>query len=449
MNVTAGEDNKRLKGNLLLWLDPVQQFLKLEAAGGIVLLLFTFLALSMANSPLSDTYHNLWHTPVTLGLGSFRYSDTLHHFINDGLMAVFFLLVGLEIKREVITGELSTWRKAVLPIAAATGGMVVPALTYMILNQSPDGTDGWAIPMATDIAFSLAVLNLLGKRVPVALKIFLLAYAIVDDMGAIVVIAVFFSASVSLKFLVAALLFVIILLMCNMLRVRNIWVYLVTGVVLWYFILNAGIHPTIAGVILAFAIPVGRRIKTTEFRPQMADLLHRFMPSRKGPGIILSGDQIQTLEMMENQIKLVKSPLQSLENRLHKWVAFGIMPLFAFANAGVTFEGNVLQYLLSPLAITIAVSLVAGKVLGITLFSFAAVKSRIASLSGETTWAQITGIGLLGGMGFTMSLFISNLSLAESGVLNAAKTGILAGSLVSGLFGFILLNITLKGSNNP
>jgi len=446
--MTGGENHMRPKGNLLQWLDPVQQFLKLEAAGGIVLLLFTFSALFMANTPLSETYHNVWHIPLDLGLGPFRYSDTLHHFINDGLMAVFFLLVGLEIKREVITGELSTWRKAVLPIAAATGGMVVPALTYSLLNNSPDATGGWAIPMATDIAFSLAVLNLIGKRVPVALKIFLLAYAIVDDMGAIVVIAVFFSASVSLNFIVAELPVVVVLLMCNMLRIRNIWVYLFMGLLLWYFILNAGIHPTLAGVILAFAIPVGRRIKTTEFRPQMAALLDRFRPSKKGPGIILSGDQIQTLEMMENQIKLVKSPLQSLENRLHKWVAFGIMPLFAFANAGVTFEGNIFHYFLSPLAITIALSLIAGKVVGITLFSFAAVKSGIASLAGETTWAQITGIGLLGGMGFTMSLFISNLSLAEPGILNAAKTGILAGSFISGILGFILLNITLKHSPN-
>lgn len=423
-------------------LRPFQEFARLEASGGIVLLLCTLLALAWANSPWAESYWHLWETEITVHAGGFEFSRPLHFWINDGLMVIFFLLVGLEIKREFLVGELSSPRKAALPIFAALGGMVTPALIYSALNQGKAGIHGWGIPMATDIAFSLGILALLGRRVPLGLKVFLAAFAIADDLGAVLVIAFFYTEGISWIHLLYGAAFSAALLLANWSGVRSILVYGLLGLGLWYSFLLSGVHATVAGVLLAMAIPARTRIDAEEFLRQGRALLEEFeAASRDGGNILTNEGQQSALHALEEACELVESPLQRLEEGLHSWVAFGIMPLFALANAGVSLGGEARESVLAnPVSLGVILGLVLGKQIGITLFSWLSVKLRLAALPGGVSWRHIYGAGWLGGIGFTMSLFITHLAFGSRPEhLEAAKTGILTGSVLAALGGTAVL----------
>lgn len=419
-------------------LHPLQEFLDEEASSGILLLLGTIIALVWANSPWVNGYHNLWHDKLTIGYGNLVLSKSLLLWINDGLMAIFFLVVGLEIKREVMTGELSSPKQALLPIVAAIGGMVCPALIYVFLNLGGPGSAGWGIPMATDIAFALGVLALLGKRVPVALKVFLTAFAIVDDIGAVLVIALFYSGEPVWSSLIVAAGFLLFLLLVNRLGVHHPLVYLLLGVGLWLAFLKSGIHATIAGVLLAMTVPGKARIDQQAFVRHSRDILDNFETASTGPSEVKEKQQA-ALQALEAAIKHAESPLQRMEHRLHPWVAFLIMPIFALANAGITFSSDFPAIVTQPVSIGVILGLVLGKQIGITTFVWLAVKSRLADLPRDVTWRQIYGVSWLGGIGFTMSIFIASLAFGDTPLLTAAKAGILAASLLAGTVGWLIL----------
>ena len=440
-------NDKVAKNVLETVLTPFQRFLKIEASGGILLMAFTLIALVWANSPWSESYHHFWETNLSLRFGDFSLSKSLHHWINDGLMAIFFFFVGLEIKREMIAGELSSAKQASLPIAAALGGMLLPALIFIFVNKNPETEGGWGIPMATDIAFSLGVLSLLGKRVPLSLKVFLVAFAIVDDIGAVIVIALFYSANINWMYLIIGIALFIVLLIMNKMDIRYIPAYMVAGWVIWYMFLNSGIHPTIAGMLIAFSIPLNRKIDVGTFRNSMDKNLEVFCPADCPNRITLSHEQLTSIDIMETELDRVQSPVQSLEHTLHHFVTFIVMPAFALANAGVIIESAGIMSVFSSLSGTIELSLVLGKVLGIFLFTWLSVKLGIGALPASVKWIHIAGLGLLGGMGFTMSLFIANLAFTNELLLNPAKIGILVGSLIAGIIGYIVLRMSLGNLN--
>ena len=376
-------------------------FFKLEAASGIVLLFAALIALFISNSELSILYFSTLERYLFIGINNFGLKLSVLHWINDALMAIFFFFVTLEIKREFLQGELSNIKQALLPIIAAVGGMVVPALIYVFINLGDGETlKGWAIPSATDIAFSLGVLSLLGKRVPLSLKVFLTALAIIDDLGAIVIIALFYSGDLSIKYLSLMLLAFIILLVINKFNVKKFLPYLIVGIFLWDFTHNSGIHATIAGVLLAMTIP--HRKKDKDF-----------------------------------------SLLIKVEHAISPYVAFGIMPIFAFANAGVSLEGLSFSSLLDKVPLGIVLGLFVGKQLGVFVFSFISIKLKIAQMPSNTSWYNFYGVGVLTGIGFTMSLFVGNLAFAESiQYMDGVKIGVLTGSLLSTLFGYFLILLT-------
>ncbi|HJV35581.1 Na+/H+ antiporter NhaA [Geomonas sp.] len=386
----------------------LQEFLRLESAGGLVLMGAALLAMLVANSPLERLYGVLLELPLEFRIGSFGIAKPLLLWINDGLMAIFFLLVGLELKREVVQGHLSTLRGASLPAFAALGGLLVPAAIYAACNWN-DATalKGWAIPSATDIAFALGVLSLLGDRVPPALKAFLLSIAIFDDLGAIVVIALFYTAKLSLTALTVALFLVAALFLLNRLGVTRPAAYLLLGIPLWVAVLKSGVHATLAGVAVAFCIPLG--------------------PTAAGAS---------------------DSPLDRLEHLLHPWVAFGILPIFAFVNAGVSFSGLSLADLLHPVPLGIVAGLLVGKQLGVMAACGAAVRLRLATLPEGVRWSQLYGTSLLCGIGFTMSLFVASLAFEEGGYANVGleRLGIVAGSLIAGATGYLALRFALGPS---
>lgn len=425
---------------------PFQRFFRIEASGGIVLLAFTVIALVWANSPWGDIYNKLWHYKFTIGVvGKFSISKDILHWVNDGLMAIFFFVVGLEIKRELVAGELSSVKKASLPIAAAIGGMVVPAAVYVIINTNPSTEGGWGIPMATDIAFSLGILSLLGKRVPVALKVFLVAFAIVDDLGAILIIAMFYSEQIFWNYLFIALGLVLVLVAFNRMNIKSIPPYMAIGWVIWYLFLKSGIHPTIAGVLIAFTIPMKRSIRLGRFKDTIQRNLDSFCASpTENSKLTLKHDQLAAIDNMEAEILRVQSPVQRLEHNMHKFVTYVVMPLFALTNAGVVLRSASIANVFSDLSGIIELSLVVGKMLGIFLFSWIAVKLGLASLPARVKWSHIISLGFLGGMGFTMSLFISNLAFSSEALLNPAKIGILTGSLIAGVIGYVSLYFTLQ-----
>lgn len=379
-------------------LSPFKQFAKIEASGGLLLFSCAVIALVWANSPFAGAYDALLHTYITVGIGEWELHESVLHWVNDGLMAVFFLLVGLEIKRELLTGELASPRRAALPIVAAVGGMLVPAGLYYAVNAGGAGAPGWGIPMATDIAFALAVVMALGRRVPLALKVFLTAIAIVDDLGAVLVIALFYTSEVSPQALMVAGSALFALFVVNRAGFRSFLPYGLLGLVLWVAVLKSGVHATVAGVLLAFTIPAR-------------------------PDLVPDG---------------IDSPLEKVEHALAPWVNYLIMPIFALANAGVTFAGGGSAGG-SAISLGIVLGLVLGKPIGITLFSWLAVRSRIADLPFGASWLQIVGIGALCGIGFTMSLFIAGLAFDDAGLLNAAKMGILGASVVATIGGTLLL----------
>ncbi len=427
---------------------PFQEFIRIEASGGILLMITTVIALVWANSPFAESYFHLWETHVTFGLGHWEFSGPIHLLINDGLMAIFFLVVGLEIKRELLVGELSTPRQAALPVAGAIGGMLLPALFYASLNTGTPGAPGWGIPMATDIAFAIGMLAILGKRVPLGLKVFLTALAIVDDIGAVLVIALYYTSHISGTALGAAAIVTILLISANLIGLRHYMVYSVLGFFLWVAFLQSGVHATIAGVLLAMIIPSSRRIDTRQFADRVRTMLERFTSSPgKEPDDgsrrrMLSEDQKAAVQALETASEQVQSPMQNIEHALHPWVMFLIMPLFALANAGVSFVGGGREAPAAPVAMGIFLGLVIGKPIGITLLSWIAVRSGFASIPKGATWTRFWGVGLLAGIGFTMSLFIAGLAFPSGEMLILAKEGILLASLVAGIAGYLLLRMT-------
>ena len=423
-----------------------QHFFRTETVGGSVLLLFAIAALVLANSPLADAYEHFWQIRVTVGIVEHPLSLTLHDWINDGLMAMFFLLVGLEIKRELIVGELASVNKAALPIACAIGGMIVPAAIYLLCNMTGFGARGWGIPVATDIAFALGALALIAPNAPVGARIFLVALAIIDDMGAVLVIAIFYSQTIAWSALAGAAVMVAILIGFNAVGVRRLWPYLLAGIVLWYFVHESGVHATVAGVALAFTIPMHTRINAVEFSRKARGLLNRFDRTESGDLLVLtSKGQQEALFALEHTSKAVTAPILRLEHALHNFSAFVVMPLFAFANAGVRIGGP-LQH--AEVAVGIVLGLVIGKPLGITAAAFGAVKSGIAELPRGVGWGSLLGYACLAGIGFTMSLFIAMLAFDETGPGNTAKSGILAGSVLAGIAGAIILRVATGFRND-
>jgi NhaA family Na+:H+ antiporter len=419
---------------------PFQAFIQAEAAGGIVLVLAAVVALIWANSPWGASYAALWHTPLSFGLGAWHLSKSLEAWISDGLMALFFFVVGLEIKREVLGGDLAEPRHAALPIAAALGGMLAPAGIYLALNAGQPGASGWGIPMATDIAFALGVLALLGKRVPLGLKVFLTALAIVDDVGAILVIAIFYNVGVQWAALAAGAGFLLALLVINRFGVRQPLIYALLGLGLWLAILLSGVHAAIAGVLVALTIPAQARLQRDEFLDTSQGLLQAFAeaPGTR-EGRFISEEQQSAVQELEQACERVETPLQRLERALHPWVAFGVVPLFALANAGVPLRADFLPALTHPVGLGVLLGLVLGKQLGITAFSWLAVKSRLATLPPGVTWRQLYGVGWIAGIGFTVSLFIADLAFTDEELVDLAKVGILAAAVLSGGIGWALL----------
>ena len=424
---------------------PIQEFLHKEASGGILLIICTIVALIWANSPFADSYHHLWHTYLSIDLGGLGLNYSLHHWINDGLMVIFFFVVGLEIKRELLVGELSSVKKASLPIAAALGGMIFPAFIYTIFNMRSEGSSGWGIPMATDIAFVVGILALLGKRVPLALKIFILALAIVDDIGAVLVIAIFYTSEISFISLMIAAGFLILLIVMNRIGVRNLLIYTLVGIALWIAFLKSGVHATVAGVLLAFIIPASARINTKKFTDESTSLIIDFdNAGEHGDNVLTNADRLSIVDQIENNCEKILTPLQRFEHGLHPWVSFFIMPVFALANAGVSIGDGFVLALTNPVSIGIVLGLFIGKQIGIFSFSYIAVKLKIAAEPEGVSWKKIYAASVLAGIGFTMSLFIANLAFSSQEILNISKVGILSGSLLSGIVGFIILKSALS-----
>ena len=425
---------------------PFQDFAHKQSSGGIVLIAATVIALAWANSPWGESYAALWHTKLTVGVGGFSVSKDLTHWINDGLMAVFFFVVGLEIKREVLVGELSSARNAALPVVAALGGAVVPALIYLAVNAGTEGAAGWGIPMATDIAFALGVLALLGERAPVGLTVFLTALAIVDDIVAVLVIALFYTSEISWGALGVGAAFLAALIVANLLGVGRTLVYAVLGVGLWLCFLLSGVHATIAGVLLAFTVPAVSFMDPGAFLDRSRYVLDRFeQAEEKGQNVLANEERQAALHALNHAAYKLEPPLHELEHALHPWVVFAIMPLFALANAGVELGGGIAEALTAPISIGIVLGLVVGKQVGITLFAWLAVRSGLSELPEGTGWRHVYGAGWLAGIGFTMSLFITDLAFSEDSLVETAKLGILEASLVAGVVGWAIL----RGASRP
>jgi len=420
---------------------PLQEFFRTQAIGGILLLAASVAAIICANSALSPLYHRLWEIPFRVSLGEFVVDKTLHHWVNDGLMAIFFFLVGLEIKREVLAGELGILKKAVLPISAAIGGMAAPALLYAVLNAGGKGLHGWGIPMATDIAFSLGVLQLLKGRVPFGLLVFLTALAIADDLGAVLVIALFYGGQIALEPLLFGGLIVAVSVALNRAGARTALLYSLLGVALWLAFLNSGVHASIAGILLAFTIPTRTTLTAEQFQRRVRELMGGFGTADGGRGAL---ERDETQQAIIRQVELaaheVEAPLLRIEHNLHPWVTFAIMPLFAFANAGVDISWRALGSALThPVTLGVVVGLVLGKQLGVMLLSWLPVRLGWAELPSGVTWKHLYGVGWLAGIGFTMSMFIANLAFEEPHLVEQAKIGTLLASLISGVVGYGLL----------
>jgi NhaA family Na+:H+ antiporter len=414
-----------------------QRFFQTEAAGGALLLGSACAAMVLANSRWSRGYDDLWSTTLAISLPNHTLSLTLHQWINDGLMAVFFLLVGLEIKREFIAGELSSFRQAGLPIAAAIGGMVLPAIMYVLFNHGGPQLRGWAIPMATDIAFALGTLALIAPKIPVGAKVFLTALAIVDDMGAVLVIALFYTAALTWSALGAAAVVLGLLVALNLARVTRVFPYLILGVALWFFVHESGIHSTVAGVLLAFTIPTRTRINAAEFSTEARSLLDDFDRTETGDLLVLtSKGQQDAILGLGQASEAVTAPLLQLEHGLHRFSAFAVMPLFALANAGVHIRAASLDWMVVA---GIVFGLALGKAFGITAAAACAVAARMATLPANVDWRTLHGCAWVGGIGFTMALFIASLAFENTALLDSAKVGILVGSMISGVIAPVVL----------
>lgn len=420
---------------------PLERFLRIEAASGILLLVTAAVALVWANSPWAESYVHLWHTPLGFRIGSFTFERTLEFFVNDVLMVIFFFVVGMEIRREIHDGELSEWRRAALPAAAALGGMLAPAALYVVFAGGPATRSGWGVPMATDIAFAVGILTLLGKRVPPALRVLLLALAVIDDLGAIVVIALFYSSGVALSgLLIAALGFGGVFAM-QRLGVRAKLAYVAPSVVAWMGIYTAGIHPTIAGVIVGLVTPVRAWLGPAGFMTGLRRQIDHL--AKVTPDALSSHELAETLGHVDVARREAVSPAESLTETLHPWVAFVIMPVFALANAGVSISGGSLDATSWSVVTAIVVGLVVGKPIGVLLASWLTLRLRIGTLPAGTTLRHLVVLGVVAGVGFTMALFIAQLAFADARLLAAAKVGVLAASGGAATLGLVFGRLLL------
>jgi NhaA family Na+:H+ antiporter len=429
---------------LSIAIDPFNQFLKKQSSSSIIMLGAMVLAMILANSAYSEWYHGLWKAEFGFSMGNISLFKPLIYWINDGLMAVFFLMIGLEIKREILIGELSTMQKAMLPIVAAIGGAVVPALIYVIINLNGGNLDGWGVPMATDIAFAIGVMTLLGDKVPVQLKIFLTSLAVVDDMIAVAVIAVFYTGSIDYTYLMYAAGIVIVLIALNIFKVKSILTYLAAGIFLWYFFLKSGVHATIAGVILAFFIPSQPRIPLMSFNRLISVFMNELKRCKNNPDSeIPTKCQKHIFNKIIHASLSAYNPMSRLEYNLHGLSAFIIMPLFAFANTGVGISAGASAELLSPISLGIILGLVIGKPAGIMSVVLAAEKFKIVHIPDEITKRLLLGASVLSGIGLTMSIFISGMAFSDENI-GTAKIAILAASLIAGAAGALLLKSACK-----
>lgn len=423
-------------------LRPAQRFFQKEASSSLLLVAATIAALAWANFPGSGSYDHFWHTEISLRFGSAEISHSLVHWINDGLMALFFFTVGLEIKRELLVGELSSLQKALFPVFAALGGMVVPGAVFAMLNWNTPSAAGWAIPMATDIAFAMGALAIFGKRLPASLRVFLAAFAIADDLGAVLIIALFYTKAIVTANLAVCGMLMLILGIVNFLWIRRPLVYAALGILVWLAVLGSGLHPTVAGIIVSLFIPAKGKYDTDRFLENVRRRLAAFQCAENSCGysILLNEDHLNAVQAIEMDCHHVETPLQRMLHALHPWVAFLILPVFAMGNAGLTFSGvHLAETLAHPLTLGIVLGLVLGKPLGITFFSYLAVKTGMSALPQGLRWSHITGVAFLGGIGFTMSLFISGLSFTDPELINHAKFAILLGSVISAAAGILLL----------
>ena len=417
----------------------VSKFIDGGMLGGALLLAATIIAFVWANSPFHESYDTLIHVPISLSVGAFELNNSVGHWINDGLMAVFFFSIGLEIKRELLVGELSDVKSALLPAVAALGGMIVPATLYVIINMGGQYTSGWGIPIATDIAFALGVVVILGNRVPLSLKVFLLALAIFDDMGAILIIALFYTDEINILNIGIGIVILMISSFMNYKGVRKISPYALLGIVLWLAFLGSGIHATVAGVLLAFTIPARSKHDNVSFKKEAHDLIHKF-PESYFDRMVIDEGQRDSMKRIQCSVEDLDTPLQKLEDKLHGFANYFIIPLFALANAGVSvIHGKVEISLIHPISLGIIIGLIIGKPLGICLFVLASDKLGFTRLPEGITKLQFLGVSCLGGIGFTMSLFITNLAFMDLDAINQAKVAILIASLVAAILGVFLL----------
>ena len=383
----------------------IKNFFSREEKSGILLLLFATLALITVNSPLQSLYYDVKYTDIPINLGDFNFTKSVSHWVNDGLMAIFFFVIGLELKREILEGELSSFDRMVLPAIAAIGGMAAPAIVYALINiNNPENMSGWAIPTATDIAFSLAVLLIIGKSIPISLKVFLLSLAIIDDLGAVLIIAFFYTAEISSIYLFYSLIVFALLVVVNLSGNQKMYIYLILGIFLWYFVLKSGIHATIAGVLLATTIP------------------------------------------NNSKNNLEHSMLKHLEHKLHNFVGILVLPIFAFFNSDINFSDVTISSIYSPLSMGIILGLLLGKPIGITLFTYVGMKTNLFSLPNDVTLRDVFGLSLLCGIGFTMSLFINGLAFTDANLIDSSKLGIFIGSILSAVIGYLILKSKYKNN---
>lgn len=425
---------------------PLENFLRIQTSSGILLLIMAVAAMVWANSPWQESYHHLWHTPITIGFGDFVFRQDLHFWINDGLMVIFFFVVGLEIRREMHQGELADLRRAALPIAAAVGGMLAPAFIYLSLNRTPEVHEGWGVPMATDIAFAVGVLALLGKRVPSALRVLLLALAIIDDIGAIIVIAIFYSGGVQLSGLLVAALGIGLVFVLQRIGIRRPMIYVAPGIVIWAGMLSAGVHPTIAGVVLGLLTPVQSWYGSHGFLAAAGRAIREFQDYADSED---AHHLVHPLQKLTAASKEAIPPVVRLEAILHPWVAYVIMPLFAISNAGVTlgdvdFSGGGKTVFLG-----VFLGLLVGKPLGIVGASLLTARLGLAALPRGVNWRGLLVVGAVGGIGFTMALFIAQLAFTSPVLLGVAKVAVLAGSFTAGILGAVMGVLLLPREQSP
>ncbi|MGH2617583.1 MAG: Na+/H+ antiporter NhaA [Thermomicrobiales bacterium] len=439
-NITGTAQERRLAGGLA----PLDSFVQTSVSGIGLLLLATIVALVLANSPFSDAYERFWQTELTIGVEGFAITESLRHWINDGLMALFFFIVGLEIKRQLLVGELRYPRQAALPIAAALGGAVVPALIYAGLNLGGEGLHGWGIPIATDTAFSLGVISLLGSRVRPLLLVFLTAFAIVDDILAVTVIAVFYTDEISWTAIGVAVALLAALAVANIAGIHRWPIYAALGLGVWVAVFESGVHGTLAGVLVAMTVPARSWINPSEFLVRARALVDDFERAcYLAPTILSNEPQQRATQALEQLCEEVETPMTHLQHRLNSWVAYGVLPLFALANAGIPLLTGLGEALASPVAWGVVAGLVVGKPIGITLFAWLAVRAGIALKPGAIDWQDIAGVAFLGGIGFTMSLFITELAFGSGQIADDARVGILIGSIIAGVAGYLVLKATL------